>query len=220
MKKLLIFLLLFPLLSFTDKNYEAFKSISTVSVNIIYVTGYSPSVFNSGWVFSASGIDNITGADVSDKIEWSGTFESCTKSCDYVYPVFSNLGPNEITLTCLINGSKIKRTYRFNVVNSDMYAAVGDIARCQEDSHGCTGCPHTVKGPITTGSPTIKVRNKPAARMGDTGIHKSPNSCCGQNTFTIIEGDPTVLIDGTPAARIMDMTQHCGGVGRILDYGD
>jgi uncharacterized Zn-binding protein involved in type VI secretion len=56
--------------------------------------------------------------------------------------------------------------------------------------------------------------------MGDTGVHKYPTSCCGANTFTIIEGDPTVLIDGTPAARIMDMTQHCGGVGRILDYGD
>jgi uncharacterized Zn-binding protein involved in type VI secretion len=130
------------------------------------------------------------------------------------------LGANEITLMCELNGNKMERTYRFNVVNSDLYAAVGDIARCQEDSHGCTACPHTVKGPITTGSPTIKVRNKPAARMGDTGVHKYPSSCCGENTFTIIEGDPTVLIDGTPAARIMDMTQHCGGVGRILDYGD
>jgi len=217
MKKILVFLLLLPLLSFTDIEPEALRSIPAISINMIYVTGYSPSVFDKGWVFSASGVDNITGIDVSDKIEWRGTFESIKKDGVNVYPVFKNLGPNEITLICMFNGNKTERTYRFNIVNSDMYAAVGDIARCQEDSHGCPGCPHTVKGPITTGSPTVKVRNKPAARMGDTGVHRI---CCGDNTFTIMEGDPTVLIDGTPAARIMDMTQHCGGVGRIVDYGD
>ncbi len=220
MKKILVFLSFFPLFSFTDINYEAFKSVKVLSINIVYVTGYSPSVFDEGWVFSASGNDNITGMDISDRIEWSGSFESLRKEGDKVYPVFGNFGPNEITLTCELNGYITERTYRFNVVNSELYAAVGDIARCQEDSHGCTACPHTVKGPITTGSPTIKVRNKPAARMGDTGVHTYPISCCGPNTFTIIEGDPTVLVDGTPAARIFDMTQHCGGVGKIQDYGD
>lgn len=220
MKKFLVILSLFPLFSFTDIRFEASKSIAPLSVNIVYVTGYSPSIFDEGWVFSSEAKDINTGADITGKVKWSGTFESLTFDGNRVYPVFRNLGPNEITLTCESNGLKTVRTYRVNVVNSDLYAAVGDIARCQEDSHGCTACPHTVKGPITTGSPTIKVRNKPAARMGDTGVHKYPTSCCGENTFTIIEGDPTVLIDGAPAARIMDMTQHCGGVGRILDYGD
>lgn len=220
MKKFILILSLLPLFSFTDIRLDAFRSTAAQSVNMIYVTGYSPSVFDRGWVFSALGKDNITGADISDKIKWSGTYESLRKDGDRVFPVFKNFGPNEITLTCESNGYRTERTYRFNVVNSELYAAVGDIARCQEDSHGCPGCPHTVKGPITTGSPTIKVRNKPAARMGDTGVHTYPISCCGANTFTIIEGDPTVLIDGAPAARIMDMTQHCGGVGRIQDYGD
>lgn len=220
MKKLILFFSLLPLFSFTDNSFEAFKSAPALSLSIVYITGYSPSIFNEGWVFTSAAKDNITDSDITGNVKWSGTFEKLSKEGNRVYPVFRNLGPNEITLTCELNGYKIERTYRFNVVNSDLYAAVGDIARCQEDSHGCPACPHLVKGPIITGSPTIKVRNKPAARVGDTGIHRYPISCCGVNTFKILEGDPQVLIDGVPAARMNDQTQHCGGVGRILDYGD
>ena len=220
MKKFIVFLSILPLFSFTDVSFEAFKGFQPLNIQIVCLTGYSPSIFDNGWVFSAEGRDNLTGSDISDKINWSGTFEDIIKDGNKIYPVFRNLGPNEITLTCELNGFRTERTYRFNVVNSELYAAVGDIARCQDDSHGCIACPHTVKGPIQTGSPTIKVRNKPAARLGDTGVHLYPSSCCGPNTFTIIEGDPGVLIDGIPAARMFAPTQHCGGVGRIQDYGD
>ena len=94
MKKFIVILSLLPLFSFTDIRLDAFRSTAALSVNMIYVTGYSPSVFDRGWVFSALGKDNITGADISDKIKWSGTYESLRKDGDKVFSVFKNFGPN------------------------------------------------------------------------------------------------------------------------------
>jgi hypothetical protein len=44
-------------------------------------------------------------------------------------------------------------------------------------------------------------------------------SCCGPNSFTILEGDPEVLIEGKPAARFGDKTKHCGGIGNLVRPG-
>ncbi|MBI4711341.1 MAG: PAAR domain-containing protein [Candidatus Omnitrophica bacterium] len=77
-------------------------------------------------------------------------------------------------------------------------------------------CPHPVIGPVQTGSLLVSIDGKPAARVGDTGVHMS---CCGPNTFTIITGDPEVLIDGRPAAKtdpVQGQTKHCGGVGSLI----
>ncbi|MBI5706957.1 MAG: PAAR domain-containing protein [Armatimonadetes bacterium] len=80
-------------------------------------------------------------------------------------------------------------------------------------AHGCPACPHTVIGPVTSGSPTVRINGQPAARVGDVGTH---TACCGPNTFRIEEGDSQVLIDGKPAARIGDKTKHCGGAGKLV----
>lgn len=53
----------------------------------------------------------------------------------------------------------------------------------------------------------------PSLRVGDTGIH---GACCGPNQWTATTGCNTVLINGKPAHRQNDMTQHCGGVGRLI----
>ncbi|MFH2065239.1 MAG: PAAR domain-containing protein [Pseudomonadota bacterium] len=90
---------------------------------------------------------------------------------------------------------------------------MGSIAHCPNDAHGCPACPHPVRGPIQSGSPYVLIEGKPAARVGDSGIHAA---CCGPNTFMITTGDPNVLIDGKPAARLGDQTKHCGGVGKIV----
>lgn len=74
-------------------------------------------------------------------------------------------------------------------------------------------CAHPTVGPITTGSPNVFVNGRPAARVGDIGVHAA---CCGPNTFKIISGDSQVLINGRPAAKIGSQTNHCGGVGSIV----
>jgi uncharacterized Zn-binding protein involved in type VI secretion len=71
-----------------------------------------------------------------------------------------------------------------------------------------------VSGPATTGSPTVRVNNKPALRLGDIGIH---TACCGPNMWTAIQGSATVLINGMPAHRMGDLDQHCGGMGVLVE---
>ena len=94
-------------------------------------------------------------------------------------------------------------------------ARVGDRARCPEDSHGCPGCSHDVIGPAETGSPTVTIDGRPALRLGDRGIHAS---CCGQNEWQVADGCSTkVKIDGLPAAMLGSITQHCGGMGTIVE---
>lgn len=54
-------------------------------------------------------------------------------------------------------------------------------------------------GPVLTGSTTVQIGGRPAARKGDTAF-------CPGAVDGIIEGSPSVLIDGKPAARKGDMT--------------
>ncbi|MGM0575629.1 MAG: PAAR domain-containing protein [Myxococcota bacterium] len=89
-------------------------------------------------------------------------------------------------------------------------ARVGDIAKCDADSHGCPACPHPPAGPLVGGSPDVFVNGLPAGRKGDPGIHAA---CCGPNTWQANMGSATVLINGKAAYRKGDMSKHCGGVG-------
>ncbi len=82
------------------------------------------------------------------------------------------------------------------------------------DAHGCPKCPHSVKGPAVTGSPTVKVNGKPALRITDMGIHLG---CCAANMWTATKGSPTVIINYLAAVRKGDMTTHCGGFGQMID---
>jgi uncharacterized Zn-binding protein involved in type VI secretion len=183
-----------------------------VTLELLYPVGPSPKVFTRGWLFGAKCLD-ASGQDLSDKVEWSGTgsFQPATGSQSR--PNFGGAGSNTITLTCTVGNETVKKDFTVEAVSPDKYARVGSLAHCPADVHNCQGCPHHVTGPVISGSPTVSINGKPAARKGDPGRHAW---CCGPNTFVIGAGDPEVLIDGNPAARIGDRTNHCGGVGQLI----
>lgn len=91
---------------------------------------------------------------------------------------------------------------------------VGDKAQCPSDAHGCPGCAHSVVGPATAGSTDVTINGKPALRLNDPGVH---SACCGPNTWQAAAGSGTVFINGKPAHRMGDQTQHCGGVGKLIE---
>ncbi|GAB4276972.1 MAG: hypothetical protein Kow0056_07970 [Coriobacteriia bacterium] len=186
-----------------------------VELALTFPAGASPNVFTTGWVFGARCVAHTDDGDVdySDQVKWSGTGSFSPDTGRTSRPAFSGPGTNEIVLTVEVGGKTIERTFSVQAVSPAGYAAVGDIARCPADAHGVPGDPVTVEGPITTGSPNVFVGGRPAARVGDVGVHAA---CSGSNTFEIIEGDSSVLINGRPAARIGSKTQHCGGVGEVI----
>jgi uncharacterized Zn-binding protein involved in type VI secretion len=215
MKKYIYLITVFSFLTCSFSFYDSHSPENIISLRLIHIAGESPKVFTEGWVFGAEGIlfpDSNNSSDISKKIRWSGTGKFYPEYGPETHPVFEHSGINTIKIECEYNGIKLQKSFQVYAVMPDYYACVGDHALCLADVHGCFGCPHTVTGPITTGSPTVKVRNKAAARVGDGGVH---SACCGPNTFTIIEGDDEVLIDGKPAAKIGSKTQHCGGSGYI-----
>jgi len=99
-----------------------------------------------------------------------------------------------------------------------------DTSKGDPHAHWCMACPHTVVGPIITGSPNVFINGLPAARESDIGI---ASVCCGPNMYKIIMGSTTVFINGKMAARKDDQTLHCEtGTGKIImgsptvDFGD
>jgi uncharacterized Zn-binding protein involved in type VI secretion len=92
-------------------------------------------------------------------------------------------------------------------------ARVGDKAR-GIDGHGCKRCPHVVSGPATQGSADVIINGKPAVRKGDSGVH---SGCCGSNKWTATGSSNTVTINGKQACRVTDMTDHCGGMGILVE---
>lgn len=186
-----------------------------VELELTYPVGKSPKVFTKGWIFGARCVDRSgTGEkDLSSKVTWSGTGSFRPARGDESRPLFNGAGKNSITLTCNVGKEVITKTFDIEAVSPDNYAHLGNHGAAMSDSHGCPRCPHPVSGPIVAGSPKVFIKNLPAARKGDPGVHKVP--CCGPNTFVVAEGDPEVLIDGKPAARIGDKTQHCGSTGKI-----
>ena len=91
---------------------------------------------------------------------------------------------------------------------------VGDKAFNPADVHGCPKCPHSVTGPAIKGSPDVEVNNKAALRVTDPGVHAA---CCGSNSWKAACGSATVVINNLPAHRKTDETQHCGGVGKLIE---
>jgi uncharacterized Zn-binding protein involved in type VI secretion len=73
--------------------------------------------------------------------------------------------------------------------------ALSPVAAFAEDS--TNPCP---SGTVTSGSSSVTVEGKQAARAGDTA------GCAG----TITEGSPDVIIDGKPAA-VQGSKTGCGG---------
>jgi len=89
----------------------------------------------------------------------------------------------------------------------------GDLAMTPSDAHGCPACPHPAIGPATTGSPDVFINAKPAIRKDDQGAHVA---CCGANTWKPISFSATVFINGKGVVRVGDRTQHCGGLGTMI----
>jgi uncharacterized Zn-binding protein involved in type VI secretion len=91
---------------------------------------------------------------------------------------------------------------------------LGDKASVPLDTHGCLACPHPATGPAIVGSPDVNVNRLPALRVGDPGVHAA---CCAGNSWKANAGSATVFINGKAAHRMGDPTQHCGGVGRLIE---
>jgi len=174
-------------------------------LHLTFPAGRSPRVFTSGWSFGASA--TVDGKDLSDQVRWSGTGQFSPARGRFSRPVFRGPGPNRIILTLTVKGRDLSRTFDVQAVSPERYACVGDLVQSPACAHGCPACPHPVTGRIETGSASVQVRGRPAARVGDGGTHAR---CCGANTFKIVAGDESVLIDGRPAARRGDRTLHCG----------
>jgi uncharacterized Zn-binding protein involved in type VI secretion len=190
------------------------ETSGSIRLALTYPAGRSPKVFTSGWVFGARCFDGDK--DISDTVKWSGSGVFNPDQGAMSRPVFSSEGPNTITLAVTVGEKTVQKAFRVTAVSPGAYAAVGSKAQCLADAHGCPACPHPTVGPITTGSPNVFVNGKPAARVGDKGIHAA---CCGPNTYEIVSGDPEVLINGRAAAKLRSATKHCGGDGQIISTG-
>jgi uncharacterized Zn-binding protein involved in type VI secretion len=216
MKKYIYLIAVFSFLICSFSFYGSHSPESIMSLRLIHIAGESPKVFSEGWVFGAEGIlfpESKSASDISRNIRWSGTGKFYPEYGPETHPVFNAPGENTINIECEYNGIKIRKSFQVYAVMPDYYACVGDFVFCHACSHGCPQCPHEVVGTIGSGSSTVKVRGKSAARVGDGGMHIE--TCCGSNTFSIEEGDNEVLIDGKPAAKIGSKTQHCGGIGIV-----
>jgi uncharacterized Zn-binding protein involved in type VI secretion len=196
------------------------EEMDTLTLELAYPAGRSPKVFTSGWLFGARAILNAgkpDEEDVSDKVKWSGSGSFNPSVGARSRPSFNTEGSNSITLTIDTPKQGAQKTWQVEAVSPAGFMGVGDKAQATADAHGCPGCPHPVVGPIISGSPTVLVNGRPAAREGDPGVHAA---CCGPNTFVIGKCRTTdVLIDGKPAAKINDPTTHCGGQGQIIGGG-
>ena len=98
--------------------------------------------------------------------------------------------------------------------NAQPAGRLGDKAFIPADAHGCPACPHPVTGPAIRGSPSVYINRLPALRLKDPGVHAA---CCDGNIWEAAGGTPRVLINGLPAHRKADKTQHCGGVGSLIE---
>lgn len=92
---------------------------------------------------------------------------------------------------------------------------LGDRAKAPLDVHGCPACPHpNVIGPSISGSSNVYVNGMPALRINDIGMHAA---CCGTNMWKITAASGQVFINGSAMVRKGDPTQHCGGIGQMVD---
>ena len=199
----------------SDDLFEEGEGDADVQIYLTHPAGASPNVFTSGWVFGARAVavTDFGEINLSDQVQWSGSGSFSPVQGRMSRPVFNGEGANTIRLEVEFEDAIYSQQFTVSAVSPAGCAAVGDRASCPADSHGTPACPMSTIGPITTGSPNVFVRGRPAARVGDVGIHAA---CAGSNTFEIVSGDGSVMINGRPAAKIGSTKQHCGGMGSIV----
>ncbi|MEL7561535.1 PAAR domain-containing protein [Dehalogenimonas sp. 4OHTPN] len=187
-----------------------------VKLAIRYPAGRSENVFISGWSFGAT--CSVNGTDMSQNVRWSGTASFSPEIGATTRPTFNSAGSNRLTVSIEVGGKKYEKSINVNAVSSAGYAAIGDKAQCPADAHGCPACPHPTIGPIISGSPNVLINGRPAARVGDRGVHAA---CCGPNTYEITSAGPdsNVTINGRRAVRLGAETRHCGGTGQVVTAG-
>jgi uncharacterized Zn-binding protein involved in type VI secretion len=194
-----------------EDDAEDEEDLGPAVISLTYPAGRSPNVFTTGWLFGAT--CTAGDKDYSDQVKWSGTGSFSPDMGTRSRPSFDAEGANTITLSVKIGDKDYSRTFSVNAISPAGYACVGMMAKCDADAHGGPADPMTVKGPITTGSSHVLVNGRPAARVGDVGVH---SACVGPNTFEIVSGDSSVLINGRAAAKVGSTTKHCGGMGKII----
>lgn len=87
-------------------------------------------------------------------------------------------------------------------------ARIGDMHLCPQSTPGTPPLPH-VGGPIMpSGTPSILIRGRPAATMGDLALC----SGCPGVLDSITQGSAKVFFNGKPAARLGDGTAHGGKI--------
>lgn len=94
---------------------------------------------------------------------------------------------------------------------------IGDRARNPRDRHACSACAHDVVGPAVAGSPDVIINDRAALRVGDPGVH---SRCCDANTWKALGHAPTVIFNNRFVHRLDDETEHCGGIGRLIEGSD
>lgn len=185
-------------------------------LKLLFPLGESPKVLDKGWKFGASAIvETPEGlADMSDKIEWSGSADFTPVMGRESSPVFHKPGQNKIRLTVkLPDGNELAEEFEIEVVDSKLYATVGCYVICPADAHGCPACPHPVVGAISLGEPDVLINGLQVITAPLTGTQMG---CCGPNTFSVMSGDREVLLHGKPLIPLGTVSDHCGGKGTVV----
>ena len=82
--------------------------------------------------------------------------------------------------------------------------------------HPWSPVPHPNMGPILTGAMSVTINDLLAARITDMGMHAS---CCGPQTFIVMQGSSTVVVEGFSQSRLGDLTMHCMMVPGMITTG-
>ena len=128
---------------------------------------------------------------------------------------FAKPGSHTVSVTVTAKGIVRKASLQVTAKDANLYARVGSKARAPIDAHGCPACPHSnCTGPANVASASeLIIAGLPAIRVGDSGIHAA---CCGTNRWSLGAGDDEVLYQGKALGVVGSPTQHCGGVGKII----
>ncbi len=188
---------------------------TNVFLELTHPAGPSPAVFTDGWVFGARCFyvrqPEGTQADCSDSVAWSGSGDFFPGTGRISRPKFELPGPNNITLSVVIEGVRHEQHFPVLAVLSAGYAKLGDPLECLQTMATAALTPGVTLGTIVTGSPNVTINGVPAARQGDEGVM---SGIAGPHA-RIEMGDHNVLIDGRPAARWGDKILCALGHGSI-----
>lgn len=92
-------------------------------------------------------------------------------------------------------------------------AREGDRARSHDAAHNCRDCEEVIEGPATTGSDNVHLNGRRILRLCDRGTHTN----CPDSRWRAVEGAATVFVNRRPVVRLGDDSQHCDGMGELIE---